>query len=88
MAKLARVSISVELWQQWMTQGFKVGGLECTEGLPEGAAFVRFAEGQSKYGDVSLVFWHDSFEDVELGSEIPKTSVMFTTFTCPERTVE
>ena len=85
MARLARVSISIELWQDWMTEGFQVGGLECTEGLPEGAEFIRFLEGQNKHGDVSLMFRHESFEDVELGREIPEIPVMFTRYYAPEK---
>lgn len=81
MARLARAGISIELWQEWMTEGYRSGGLECTEGLPDGAEFVYFAQGHdAKLGDVSLVFRHDSFEDVELGREIPELLVMFTTY--------
>ena len=80
MARLARVSISIELWQQWMTEGNRSFEFECTEGLPEGAEFMHFSQGHSKYGDVSLVFRHDSFEDVELGREIPELRVSFTTY--------
>ena len=73
MARLAIARISLELLQEMMTEGWKVDGLECTRGLPEGAEFMYFERrGGARYGDLGMVFQHDSFDDVEPGGFIPE----------------
>jgi hypothetical protein len=71
-----------------MTEGYKSDGLECTEGLPEGAEFVRVVSdsgacGHAKYGDAIMVFQHESFDDVPLGGTIPNIPVTFMTYHRP-----
>jgi hypothetical protein len=35
------VLVSFQLWKEWLTQGFKVRDIECTNGLPENAVLVQ-----------------------------------------------
>ena len=85
MARLARVRISQELWQDWMTEGYKSGGFKCDKGLPEGAEFLYFArDDRANYGDLSMVFQHESFDNVELGNMIPEIDVWFTRLELPD----
>ncbi len=57
------IGISLELWQQWSTLGYKSEYIECIEGLPEDAKFVRAFFGH-RY-NLILIFEHpDWSEDV------------------------
>ena len=70
-ARLMSVSISRELLQLWMTEGWTVGGetlIRCTRGLPEGA---RVAWQTVPAQPVELVFEHESFPLIRYGERIP-----------------
>lgn len=71
-ARIAQVKIALELLQELMTAGNGLCGVECVEGLPEGADFLYFiTRGYGRHGDLGMVFQHDSFEDVQPGEVIP-----------------
>jgi hypothetical protein len=78
MKRIVRVPISFALLIELMTKGFKnSGSIECTEGLPDGAVYVRsYTDEEKKTG--YLVFEHESFEPVEEGAWIPELRVTLT----------
>ena len=72
------VGISLELWQQLSTQGYKSENIECVEGLPEDAQFVRAFFDSDR---LTLIFKHPSWpEDVlQTDQNIPMIPVTFRT---------
>ena len=76
--RLARVAITHELLRDFLTKGYAVYGIECLEGLPEGAEFVCSYQGE--LGISYLVYSHDGFNEVEIGcdrDEIPTLNVVY-----------
>jgi len=74
MARLVRVPISVELFQQWITEGFDIGypdRIVCEVGLPEGAEFVKFGRGTHYPFTLEMIFQDSSFDDVPEGDDMP-----------------
>ena len=75
MAKIVDVPVSLELWQQILTQGWKMGfddyGLECVKGLPDGAELISSSY-ECNPPTVHLIFYHKSFMDTPVGEQIPK----------------
>ena len=75
MARLVRVPVSIELWQQIMTEGYE-GHFRCIEGLPEGAELVHsYYEGNPP--TAFLVFHHPSFANVPILGELPPITPVF-----------
>ncbi len=56
--------------------------VRCTEGLPEGAAFVRSYYNERK-DMVTLVWEHPTFADVPEGGIVPELEVEFRSYDCP-----
>lgn len=71
-----RVRVSGELLSQWFTAGrlLRVGLVE--RGLPEGAVYIRCFDTPMVGSEVSLVFEHESFAEVEQGREIPSLDIV------------
>ena len=71
MTKVISVPISHEVWQEAMTEGHIINGMECIRGLPEGAEYLS-----SFYDDLRrtlhLVFYHESFRNVKPGEQMPQ----------------
>lgn len=84
MARLARVLISQELFQQMVTVGWTTARdgathTECIEGLPDGAELVN--SGYDAVHNVALLtFHHESFADVPIGGMIPVIHIAHKTF--------
>ena len=55
------VGTSLELWQHLSTQGYKSESIECTEGLPEDAQFVRAFFGPR--AELTLIFEHPDWPE-------------------------
>jgi hypothetical protein len=79
------VKISGDLFQNWITRGYKFGGydhiVECTKGLPEGAKLVCTQYGQwdgfNAYPIIVMIFEHPDFELVPEGHQIPTYDIEF-----------
>jgi hypothetical protein len=75
----AYIEISIGLVIEIMTEGWSVLEkdvlrLECTEGLPSGATYIRqFYD--ARRDTVCLVFYHPSFVFIHRGMEIPRIPV-------------
>ncbi len=84
----AIVEVDAFLLGQFFTRGWRGKGIECTDGLPPTAKFVRMFP--SRYGSmVSLVFEDESFVPVPISGNIPTLSVVFKkTFDEPEKFTE
>ena len=69
--RLVFVAVSFELLSEMVYKGYKVeNGIECVEGLPDGAVCVgSFFDWQSMTGYIT--FQHKSFPIIPLGSIIP-----------------
>ena len=81
MARLMRVPVSQELWQEMATEGWTPGAgrtIRCTKGLPEGAELVSSSHDLQR-GIVYLVFHHPLFDDVAAGMLIPEMMLEYTT---------
>ena len=78
MARLALVDIPTRFLQNIITEGWRIGydsevlSIICTEGIPEGAQFLR-AEYDVVRNVFRLIFEHPAFE--ESTSEIPLISI-------------
>ena len=74
MSRIVIVPASLPLWQEFCTEGWSVGlddwGIECIDGLPEGAELVNSYYDGSRQ-TVNLVFQHPSFRDVQFGEIAP-----------------
>lgn len=57
---------------------------ECVEGLPEDAKFLR-AWFEPSNDCFSLIFESESFEDVQVGCQVPEIQVAFTRHIIPKR---
>ena len=72
MARIRGVEVSINLWQEITTKGWHTDPdfvLTCENGLPEGAELVNsFYDGRRR--TVVLVFHHESFPDIAIGSEL------------------
>jgi len=79
------VQVSGSLWQQMCTTGWSVGapsrdGLECTEGLPEGATFHSAFYVPSMCSGthiLTLVFEHPDWPELVPGAEIPMIEIVW-----------
>jgi len=73
-SRIVIVPASLPLWQEFCTEGWSVGlddwGIECIDGLPEGAELVNSYYDGSRQ-TVNLVFQHPSFRDVQFGEIAP-----------------
>ena len=76
------IKMSVELFQEWITKGFRIGGdsdraIECIKGLPEGAKFIaaKYLQNGWPIGTLFLVFEHPSFPIIHAGGAIPRLEV-------------
>lgn len=67
--RLVRVSMTVDLLQELLTQGFRAD-LECEIGLPAGAVFIGSTTDAPSL-DVNLFFEHESFQPVPMGEMVP-----------------
>jgi len=80
MARLMRVPVSRELWQESVTEGWTPGvgrTIRCTKGLPEGAELVSSGYNPQR-GIVHLIFHHPSFDEVPPGAPIPEMMAEYT----------
>jgi len=69
MARLVRVPVSIALWQEIMTDGYKCC-MKCIDGLPSSAELVNtYYDGSAQ--TVYLIFQHDSFDRLPEGGAIP-----------------
>lgn len=82
------VRVTGALWQQICTVGWRMGGLsrhglECTEGLPEGATFCAASYEAIQYEEASpclvliLTFEHPDWPEVEPGQDLPTIGVVW-----------
>lgn len=87
------IQVSGELWQQICTVGNPlVRGLECTEGLPEGATFCgvsyihhgiqgwgmfRKAERPEFPNILIFIFEHPDWPEVEPGEDVPVLDIVW-----------
>lgn len=79
------VQVSGALWQEMCTTGWRVGapsqdGLECIEGLPEGAAFhSAFYNPSPCLGThlLMLIFEHPNWPALIPGEEIPTVEIVW-----------
>ena len=78
MARLVKVPVSLELWQEMVTVGYQSRPFKCVEGLPEGAELVSsYYDG--KRATTILVFHHESFTDIPTGARIPHALLFYET---------
>lgn len=80
MTRCVTVPISLELWQEVLTEGYECGGsdrsVKCTKGLPEGAELVNSF--YDSYASCCLLtFRHSSFEDIPFGKAFPTLTPEF-----------
>jgi hypothetical protein len=71
--RLRAVPISPDLLTEFLTQGWEVGQdrfLRCTFGLPPGAILAH-SDYDPHTHTTYFVYWHESFEPVELGARVP-----------------
>jgi len=66
---LVRVPVSLELWQELVTQGAQIRA-ECIEGLPDGAQLVN-SHYDGQVAATYLVFHHPSLRALGFGEVIP-----------------
>lgn len=67
--------ISSTLLQEMLTKGNEIMA-QCSEGLPEGAAFVRSYYVPEKAAAV-MIYEHSSFPELEEGQDIPNLDVLY-----------
>ena len=73
--KIKAVCVTKGLLIQMSTEGWRSEGIyECTKGLPEGAELVGSYEHQ---GITNLIFYHDSFEAIDVGSNVPQVRLFY-----------
>lgn len=82
--RLVRVAIYNEFLLEWLTQGHEITLVKTTRGLPPDATFIS-----SQFDDRTLtaflIFEHESFAPVLVGSEIPYFDIQFTRYELAER---
>lgn len=79
--RLGMVLITAQLLGSIFTRGWKSGGehevIECVEGLPPDAEFVRSGVYSEDTNVACLIFEHESFAPVEEGAPITQIDVQF-----------
>lgn len=78
MPRTVTVPVAHELFQEMMTEGWE-SCLRCIEGLPSGAELVgaHCVDPFRVGGTVYLVYRHENFEDLPIGTVAPMVSPTF-----------
>jgi hypothetical protein len=79
------VRISSDLWQEWCTKGFQIGGddtkiIRCTEGLLPGAKAERFFWHWNASGATAILtvlFSHPDWEGPAEGEPVPDITIQW-----------
>lgn len=86
--RLVKVNITFDLLFEWLTQGNEIKGvIETTKGLPEDAVFIA-SQFDDRCMQASLIFEHESFSPVPVGSEIPYFDILFTQYVLEKKEVQ
>lgn len=76
MKNRVRVVISAEIFTEILTTGWSGDGVQCVEGLPEGADFINM-DYDPVSDSFSLIFQHESFPPTEEAQMLPALPIMY-----------
>jgi hypothetical protein len=77
--KLGKVAITHELLKHFITEGYGITSVECTDGIPDDAEFVR-SYSDDELGVVYLIYHHETFSDIPPGGKVPVIAVEYRRF--------